>query len=170
MALFLTLLLVAQVDRPVRAVPDPGVITTRQTITPAGVPTVFQGRVYGVAFGPDPSELWVLNANHVYRLDWRQNKVLGRVVHGGAPGLQSLSFANGAAYFGMKQGSGAGQVRLAKLAPGDLSPLVLTGSLGERVARLTTAIALIPPQDTYNRPLPNARALGAIPATLCAKG
>ena len=137
MTLAITLLLlaqVAQVDRPVRAVPDPGVITTRQTITPAGVPTVFQGRVYGVAFGPDPSELWVLNSNHVYRLDWRQNKVLGRVVHGGAPGLQSLSFANGAAYFGMKQGSGAGQVRLAKLAPGDLSPLVLTGSLGEHLA------------------------------------
>lgn len=127
--------LLAQADRPVRAVPDPGVVTTRQAITPAGVPSIFQGRVYGVAFGADPAELWVLNANHVYRLDWRQNKVLGRVVHGGAmPGLQSLAFENGAAYFGMRQGSGPGQVRLAKLAPGDLSPNVLTGSLGEHLA------------------------------------
>lgn len=130
----LLLMFLVQVDRPVRAVSDPGVVTTRQTITPAGVPTVFQGRVYGVAFGPDASELWVLNANHVYRLDWRQNKVLGRVVHGGAPGLQSLAFADGAAYFGMKQGGGAGQVRLAKLSPGDLSPNVLTGALGEHLA------------------------------------
>jgi len=42
-----------------RAVTDPGVITTRQTITPAGVPTVFDGRVYGVAFGEDASNIWV---------------------------------------------------------------------------------------------------------------
>jgi hypothetical protein len=127
--------LLAQADRPVRAVPDPGVVTTRQTITPAGVPTIFQGRVYGVAFGADASEVWVLNANHVYRLDWRQNKVLGRVVHGGAmPALQGLVVADGGAYFGMKQGSGPGQVRLAKLAPGDLSPEILTEPLGEHLA------------------------------------
>ena len=39
------------VDRPLRAVSDPGVITTRQAITPAGVQTVFDGRVNGAAFG-----------------------------------------------------------------------------------------------------------------------
>ncbi|MBY0503446.1 MAG: hypothetical protein K2X03_06045 [Bryobacteraceae bacterium] len=129
------LLLLAQADRPVRAVPDPGVITTRQTITPAGVPTIFQGRVYGVAFGADSAELWVLHANHVYRLDWRQNKVLSRVVHGGGmPGLQGLAFRNGATYFGMRQGSGAGEVRLAKLTANDLSPSLITGSLGEHLA------------------------------------
>lgn len=130
----LLLLFLAQVDRPVRAVTDPGVITTRQTITPAGVPAIFAGKVYDVAFGADSGELWVLNANHVHRLDWRQNKVLGRIVHGGAPGLQSLAFANGAAYFGFRQGRGAGEVRLARLAPGEMSPNVLTGSLGEQIA------------------------------------
>ena len=129
----LLLLLLAQADKPVRAIPDPGVITTRQTITPAGVPTIFQGRVYGVAFGRSANELWVLNANHVYRLDWRQNKVLGRVVHGGSPGLQAMAFQNGTAYFGMKQGRGAGEIRLAKLAAGDLSPTVLTDSLGQQI-------------------------------------
>src|ERR1700729_1228684 len=35
----------------------PGVITTRQTITPAGVPTVFDGRVYAVAFGEDTATI-----------------------------------------------------------------------------------------------------------------
>ena len=38
------------VERPSRSVTDPGVVTTRQAITPAGVPSVFQGRVYGVAW------------------------------------------------------------------------------------------------------------------------
>ena len=36
-------------DTPRRAVTDPGVVTTRQSITPAGVPMVFDGRVFGVA-------------------------------------------------------------------------------------------------------------------------
>ncbi len=79
-------------EQPVRSVTDPGVVTTRQLITPAGVPTVFQGRVYGVAFGAKPAELWVLGATHVYQLDWRENRVLGRTALGGTPALQGLRF------------------------------------------------------------------------------
>ena len=75
-----------------RNVTDPGVVTTRQAITPAGVPTVFTGRVYGVAFGATSSEIWVLNASEVYRLDWKSNKVLSSVTLGGTPGLQSLRY------------------------------------------------------------------------------
>ena len=45
---------------PSRAVTDPGVITTRQAITPAGVQSVFDGRVYGLTFGATDAELWVL--------------------------------------------------------------------------------------------------------------
>lgn len=78
------------VERPVRAVTDPGVVTTRQTITPAGVPAVFAGRVYGVAFGQDGGEIWVLTSTNVYRLDWRQNRVLDNAPLGGSPGLQGL--------------------------------------------------------------------------------
>jgi hypothetical protein len=43
-------------DAPVRAVTDPGTVTTRQSITPAGVQSVFSGRVQGVAFGAAPFE------------------------------------------------------------------------------------------------------------------
>jgi len=81
-----------------RSVTDPGVITTRQTITPAGVQTVFDGRVYGVAFGPSAAEVWVLNARRqnsqaqVFRLDWAANKVLRRVPLGENPGLQGIVF------------------------------------------------------------------------------
>jgi hypothetical protein len=49
---FAPLAIAQTADHPLHAVSDPGVVTTRQAITPAGVPTVFQGRVYlGVAGG-----------------------------------------------------------------------------------------------------------------------
>src|SRR5918994_1621648 len=71
------------VDRPVRAVADPGVVTTRQAITPAGVQSVFDGRVYGVAFGGSTSDLWVLTGRtrvgkaQLYQLDWLKNAIAG---------------------------------------------------------------------------------------------
>src|SRR5882672_8728037 len=94
-ALFVTVAPAQTPDKPVRSATDPGVVTTRQTITPAGVPTVFQGRVYGVAFGASSSDLWVLNATRVYRLDWNQNRVLDNVPLNGTPGLQGIRFDPG---------------------------------------------------------------------------
>jgi YVTN family beta-propeller protein len=75
-----------------RQVTDPGVVTTRQTITPAGVPSIFPSRVYGLTFGADSSELWVLTENRVYRLDWLANEIKGEWPLGGAPGLQGISY------------------------------------------------------------------------------
>ena len=80
------------IERPVRAVTDPGVVTTRQTITPAGVPSVFQGRVYGVTFGANASEIWVLHASNIYRMNWRTNQVIERVPLDGTPGLQGIRY------------------------------------------------------------------------------
>jgi YVTN family beta-propeller protein len=78
-------------EQPVRGVTDPGVITTRQAITPAGVPSVFQGRVYGVAWAGDSEDLWVLHATQLYRLDWKNNRVLASLAHGGTPGNQAIA-------------------------------------------------------------------------------
>jgi YVTN family beta-propeller protein len=86
------------IDKPVRGVTDPGVITTRQGITPAGVQSVFDGRVYGMTFGATADELWVLtgrtrgNKPQLYRLDWKQNAVRDRWELEGTPGLQGLAF------------------------------------------------------------------------------
>src|SRR5262245_50969393 len=85
-------------DKPARAVTDPGVVTTRQTITPAGVQTVFDGRVYGVAFGASPNEVWALTARgrsaptQVFKLDWVNNKILSRLPIAENPGLQGIVF------------------------------------------------------------------------------
>ena len=86
------------IDKPARAVTDPGVVTTRQAITPAGVPTIFDGRVYGVTFGEAPSEIYALTARgraagtHVLHLDWRANRVLRRVGLAEGPGLQGVRY------------------------------------------------------------------------------
>ncbi|MBA3440868.1 MAG: bifunctional YncE family protein/alkaline phosphatase family protein [Pyrinomonadaceae bacterium] len=85
-------------EKPVRAVTDPGVVTTRQTITPAGVQAVFHGRVYGLTFGASSSEVWVLNAQQgnnqaqIFRFDWAANKVLERIPIGNRPGLQGIQY------------------------------------------------------------------------------
>ena len=94
-ALLCILLVVAcsaqTLEQPSRGVADPGIVTTRQAITPAGVPSVFEGRVYGVAWAGTSGDLWVLHASQLYRLDWKNNRVAGRWPHGGTPGNQSLA-------------------------------------------------------------------------------
>src|SRR6202034_1202870 len=79
-------------EKPLHAVSDPGVVTTRQAITPAGVPTVFDGRVYGVAFGKTSSEVWVANASRLYKLDVKANRVAEMIPTEGTPGMQGIAF------------------------------------------------------------------------------
>ncbi len=107
-----------ELPQPRRAVSDPGVITTRQAITPAGLQSVFEGRVYGVAFGAGPAELWVLGARHLSRLDWRRNQVLERLAVDGASGLQ-----------GLRRDPQSGRI-LAAFAPKDAARLWMTGGGG----------------------------------------
>jgi len=84
--------------KPSRSVTDPGVITTRQAITPAGVQSVFEGRVYGLTFAGKPTEIAVMTHDHktgtalVSRIDWMSNRVVEQVSIGSTPGLQGLIF------------------------------------------------------------------------------
>ena len=83
------------VNQPARPVGDPGVVTTGQAITPAGVQSTFLGRVYGAQWSPGGDSLWVLNASDVYELDWRNNRVLTHFAHGGLPGAQAIQVEQG---------------------------------------------------------------------------
>ncbi len=87
---FVTVLFQAAAQQ--RTVPDPGVITTRQAITPAGLQSVFKGRVYGVAFGKTPDEVWVLHTREISLVDWRANKVLAHVAFEGSAGLGGIRY------------------------------------------------------------------------------
>lgn len=81
----------SDLETPVRQVPDPGTITTRQTISPAGAQSVFESRVYGVAFGDSSQELYAATAGVLYKLDWRSNKVVEKL-ETNTPGLQGLTY------------------------------------------------------------------------------
>ena len=76
---------------PHRDVPDPGVIATGQRTSPAGVQSVFDGRVYGVRFGRSSNEVWVAAPNATYRLDWRANRAVARAQIAGAPGVFAVT-------------------------------------------------------------------------------
>jgi YVTN family beta-propeller protein len=78
-------------DVPQRSVADPGVIATGQRISPAGVQTVFTGRVGGVRFGSSSDEIWVAVPGNAFRLQWRANKVIARPAVDGRPGIYGVS-------------------------------------------------------------------------------
>lgn len=81
---------------PEPSVVDPGVVTTRQALTPAGQQMVFQGRVHGVAFGASSNVLYTLSAGPkgalVHKLDWRTNRIVETVEAGVTPGVQAIAF------------------------------------------------------------------------------
>lgn len=120
------------IDRPVRSVTDPGVVTTRQAVTPAGVPSVFAGRLYGVTWGSRLDELWLLHASQIYRLDWRQNKLLSQIPHGGVPGNQSIAIDSSTAdvFIGNSVVSGD-HAKAQLLSVKDNSATTISASLGK---------------------------------------
>src|SRR5215471_8226487 len=80
-----------QPPAPKRDVPDPGVIASMQKVTPAGVQSVFNGRVTGVRFGTTSSELWVGVVGSAYHLAWADNRVLARGSFNGPTGVQAVT-------------------------------------------------------------------------------
>jgi len=69
---------------------DPGVIATDQRVTPAGVQTVFDGRVTGVRFAT-PSDLWVVVPGSAFHIAWADNRVIARGRFDGRSGVQGVA-------------------------------------------------------------------------------
>jgi YVTN family beta-propeller protein len=148
--LFLVANLIAQApSEPVRAVPDPGVVTTRQATTPAGVQAVFDGRVQGVAFGASSAELWVLSNNRVFQFDWNNNRVVNRVTIAGNPGLQGIRYdpASHRALATSTPDAGA-QKAVSLVAIKDGEQEIIADRIGHRIAG---ALALAPEPDPEGR-------------------
>ncbi|HVZ48459.1 MAG TPA: bifunctional YncE family protein/alkaline phosphatase family protein [Gemmatimonadaceae bacterium] len=76
---------------PRRAVPDSGVITFEQRVTPAGVQSVFNGRVAAVRFGLAPGEIWVAAPDGAYRLSYQENRVIASSRFDGTPGVHGIA-------------------------------------------------------------------------------
>jgi len=76
---------------PQRPLADPGVIAVEQRVTPAGVQSVFYGKVGGVRFGKGPGELWVAVPEAAYRLSWRDNRAITSSAFDGRVGVHGLA-------------------------------------------------------------------------------
>jgi DNA-binding beta-propeller fold protein YncE len=76
---------------PVRDVSKPGVIATGQRTTPAGLQTVFAGRVGGVRFDSASQTIWVAVPGAVYRMSWQDGRVVSRHPFDGRPGVFGLA-------------------------------------------------------------------------------
>ncbi len=153
-----TLLTAQEKSAPVRNVTDPGAVVTRQAITPAGVQSVFDGRVYGVAFGATPAVVWTLTETRIVALDWRANRVVASLpiatpagapsrlagddpevnaalAFSGKPGIQGLAVDDtGRPYL---TAAGSRDVRLLTVEDGTMR--TVTAKLG---AQVTGTIAL----------------------------
>jgi YVTN family beta-propeller protein len=75
---------------PRRDLRDPGVIATDQRVTPAGIQTVFDGRVTGVRFGT-PSDIWVVVPGSAFHIAWTDNRVIARGRFDGRSGVQGVA-------------------------------------------------------------------------------
>ena len=80
----------APVQPPQRIVNDTGVFAVGQRVTPAGVQSVFTGRVAGVRFGSDANEIWAVAPGNTWRIAWRDNRVLTHAGFDGRPGVHGL--------------------------------------------------------------------------------
>lgn len=165
--------------KPVRNVTDPGVIVTRQNTTPAGVQSVFEGRVYGVAFGGRSDEIWALTAKDLIGINWRENRVVTSVALEGKPGLQGLAadaagrvfVASGSSKEVRLQGVENGSARLVagKLGgytPGTIALARQKNSAGQRLA----VIPIIAQNKAAIVDVENARAIGSVPTGVAPVG
>jgi YVTN family beta-propeller protein len=153
-------------DAPVRGVTDPGTVTTRQSITPAGVQAVFQGRVYGVTFGADAGEIYVLQAKGIYRMDWQANRMLSLAGLKGRMGLQGICYNPAAKNALAAYADAGGRVHLA--ATSSNSSAAVGANIGKTNAGAVAtngkiaAVPLISQNQLAIVDLTAARALGTV--------
>jgi YVTN family beta-propeller protein len=82
--------------RPVNSVVDPGVIPSRQAITPAGLQSVFESRVFGVAFGENGESIYAAvlgqKGTDVYQINLKTNQMVSVLSADASAGLQGLAY------------------------------------------------------------------------------
>src|ERR1700743_311152 len=81
---------------PVNSVVDPGIIPSRQAITPAGLQSVFESRVNGIAFGENGDSVYAATlgqkGSHIYQIDLKSNQMIGVIDSSASAGMQGLIY------------------------------------------------------------------------------
>ena len=81
---------------PVNSVVDPGIIPSRQLISPAGLQSVFESRVFGVAFGEHGDSIYAATVgqkeSYVYQINLKTNHMMAVLSTDATPGMQGLAY------------------------------------------------------------------------------
>jgi YVTN family beta-propeller protein len=81
---------------PVNSVVDPGIIPSRQAIIPAGLQSVFDSRVNGIAFGENGDSVYAATlgqkGSHIYQIDLKSNQMIGVTDSSASAGMQGLIY------------------------------------------------------------------------------
>jgi len=81
---------------PANSVIDPGVIPSRQQIAPAGLQSVFESRVYGVAFGENGESIYAAvlgqTGTLLYQIDLKSNRMMSVSTTETSSGMQGLTY------------------------------------------------------------------------------
>jgi YVTN family beta-propeller protein len=81
---------------PVNSVVDPGIIPSRQAIIPAGLQSVFESRVNGIAFGENGDSVYAATlgqkGSHIYQIDLKSNQMIGVTDSSASAGMQGLIY------------------------------------------------------------------------------
>ncbi len=85
-----------QAAPPVNSVVDPGIIPSRQGITPAGLQSVFESRVNGIAFGENGNSIYAAvlgrKGSYVYQIDLKTNQMMTVLDTPIGAGMQGLAY------------------------------------------------------------------------------
>lgn len=86
----------AKAAPPVNSVVDPGIIPSRQGITPAGLQSVFESRVNGVAFDGSGDSIYAATlgqkGSHIYQIDLKTNQMIAVANSSTSAGMQGLAY------------------------------------------------------------------------------
>jgi YVTN family beta-propeller protein len=81
---------------PVASVVDPGIIPSRQAITPAGLQSIFESRVNGVAFGENGDSIYAATVgqkgSYVYQINLKTNQMMAVLSTAVVSGMQGLTY------------------------------------------------------------------------------
>lgn len=122
---------------PVNSVVDPGIIPSRQAITPAGLQSVFNSRVFGVAFGKNGDSIYVAAlarlGTNIYQINLKTNRMMTVISTPVSSGMQGLAYDpvdQRPVLDGLTK-AGKGKATYGRLvALGDNQPVVLANGMG----------------------------------------
>ena len=121
---------------PVASVVDPGIIPSRQGITPAGLESIFESRVSGVSFGENGNSIYAategLKGSYIYQINLKTNQMMGVLSTTASPGMQGLAYdpVNHAPLMSGLSGNAKGKVSEGQLVALSGKSTVIAEGLG----------------------------------------